>query len=330
MKRKGNINIITDGDVIVTGKTNAGNNLDTVVEQISEDILDLKSQLKWTHKYGAVGSGSGGGSKTDWSVVATLDGQTIGQGNTISLSNGASAYRLRIAVSGGSTSYYVIYSYNNIERTVELSAANKWRLDTSISLPNNGVISIEVTDNVQIKTSYAQYIAIPFSFSGLELIKDASHGSSPYASDDIYIETASAEGLYARLDYEISVNAECNYTWSFLNETPISGDITNKNGYIVFQIPDKYISDEYANSYNITLTIKITPENQNTQTIVKNVTFNLIPAKIYMKLTPQVGLIYDEEISGEDAYAYSINREIAFYCRVYQGTNQSRPCTIEY
>lgn len=49
-----------------------------------------------------------------------------------------------------------------------------------------------------------------------------------------------------------------------------------------------------------------------------------------MKLTPQVGLIYDEEISEEEAYKYSINREIAFNCRVYQGTNQSRACTIKY
>lgn len=46
MKRKGNINVITDSDVIVTGASNAGNNLDTVVEDMSKDILDLKSQLK--------------------------------------------------------------------------------------------------------------------------------------------------------------------------------------------------------------------------------------------------------------------------------------------
>ncbi len=46
MKRKGNINVITDDDIIVTGVSNAGNNLNTVVEQFSEDIKDLKSQLK--------------------------------------------------------------------------------------------------------------------------------------------------------------------------------------------------------------------------------------------------------------------------------------------
>jgi hypothetical protein len=46
MKRKGNINVISDCDVIVTGTTNAGNNLNTVLEDISEDVLDIKSQLK--------------------------------------------------------------------------------------------------------------------------------------------------------------------------------------------------------------------------------------------------------------------------------------------
>lgn len=330
MKRKGNINIITDGDIIVTGKSNAGNNLDTVVEKLSEDIYDLKSQLKWTHKYGAVGSGSGGGSTTKWSVIATLDGQNINAGNTISLSNGVSTYPLKIAVSGGSASYYVTYSYAGTQKQVELSAENKWRLDTTIALSTNGVVSIEVTDNVQVKTVYATYVVFPFSFSDLKLVRNVDHGLTPYASNDIYIETAAVEGLYVKLDYEITVNAECTYSWAFLNEEPVTGEITNKDGYIIFQIPEKYITDEYANSYNVNLTLRITPENQNTQVITKTVTFNLIPAKIYMKLTPQVGLVYDEEISEDDAYKYSINREIAFDCRVYQGTNQSRACTIRY
>lgn len=64
MKRKNGQNIITDRDITVTGSSNLGNSLNTVIEEFSEDIYDLKSQLKWTHKYGAVGSGYGGGGGT--------------------------------------------------------------------------------------------------------------------------------------------------------------------------------------------------------------------------------------------------------------------------
>jgi hypothetical protein len=46
MKRKDGQNIITDCDVTVTGPSNLGNSLNTVIEEFSEDIHDLKSQLK--------------------------------------------------------------------------------------------------------------------------------------------------------------------------------------------------------------------------------------------------------------------------------------------
>lgn len=330
MKRKGNINIITDSDVIVTGNSNAGNNLDTVVENMSKDILDLKSQLKWTHKYGAVGGGGGSSSSTKWNLVATLDGQTIGEGNVISLSKGASTYSLKIAISGGSASYSVTYTYGGISRSIQLNAENRWKLDTTVQLSANGTVSVEVTDNIQIKNVFATYIVSSFKLGELQLVRSAEYGLKQYASNDIYIELAAVEGLYVKLDYEISVNAECTYEWNFLDEEPVTGEITNKNGYIIFQIPEKYLAEEYANAYNVDLTVKITPDNQSTQIIKKSIVFNLIPGRIYLKVEPQTGLVYDTEQSGDDYYKYSINREIGFNCRVYQGTNQSRACTIVY
>lgn len=329
MKRKGNINVITDDDIIVTGVSNAGNNLNTVVEQFSEDIKDLKSQLKWTHKYGAVGSGSGGSSSTKWSIIAKLDGQTISDGNTISLSNGANSYNLVVAISGGSSSYSVTYTYGNTTRSTELSSENKWRLDTSIQLDTNGVISVEVTDNIQIKTANAIYVAVPYTFSELTCVRSQEKGMEEYSGDDIFISTAATDGLYVKMDYDIAVDAEWTYTWKFLN-TEYEKDATEvlgKNGYIVFQIPETYLSNEYANSYSVILEIKITAKNQSTVTIIKSKTFNLIPSTLYMKLSPQEGFVYDKQIES-DYYEYSINRDIAFDCRVYMGGNQSRDCGI--
>ena len=76
-----------------------------------------------------------------------------------------------------------------------------------------------------------------------------------------------------------------------MDEAPTIGTIETKTGYIVFKIPENYITDASANAYNVVLTIRITPENQNTRIIEKTVTFNLIPTQIYMKLSPQVGLV---------------------------------------
>ena len=330
MKRKGGQNIITDRDVTVTGNSNLGNSLDSVIEQHSEDILDLKSQLKWTHKYGAVGSGSGGSGPSKWTVVATLDGQTIENGNIISLSNGVSNYVLRIAVSGGSDTYNATYSYGNASYSVELNTSNRWRADLTIPLSANGVVSVEVTDNILIKNVYATYIVTPYQFSDLQLCRSEEvHNLINYDNSNLFINQVAEEGLYIKCDYDITVNAQCSYTWKFLNDTK-SGVIDDKTGSIIYNVGDVLeFTNENANVYNVELTISISPENQSALTITKQVVFNLIPNNLYLQLTPQSGTVYDQEIVDiENIYQYSINREIGFNVKVYNNINNNRDVDI--
>lgn len=331
MKRKNGQNIITDCDVTVTGPSNLGNSLDTVIEGFSEDIHDLKSQLKWTHKYGAVGSGSGGGGGSlKWSIVATLDGQTIQDDKIISLSKGANNYSLKIAVSGGSDTYYATYSYGGVSYSTELSSANRWRADLVVPLSSNGIVSIEVTDNIVIKNVYSSYIVVPYEFSDIKLCRNfEQHSSSEFASENIFISQASEEGFYARFGYDIVVNAEVSYTWRFLNDVK-RGEIIDKKGYIYYNIADVLeIIEANANMYNIELTIEISPENQPSRIIQKSIVFNLIPNSLYLQLTPQTGLVYDSINSDlESTYQYSINREIGFLAKIYNGINNNRDVDI--
>lgn len=330
MKRKDGQNIITDCDVTVTGPSNLGNSLDTVIEEFSEDIHDLKSQLKWTHKYGAVGSGVGGGGSTKWSIVATLDGQTIENEKVISLSKGVNTYNLRIAISGGSESYHITYSYGNVSYTIELSSVNNWKTNLAIPLNSNGIISIEATDNLLIKTVYSSYIVTPYDFSDIQLCRNSEiHDLIPYESNNIFVNQAAREELYARFDYDITVNATCTYTWKFL-DTIESGEILDKKGYKAFNIGSVLeLVEANANIYNIELTIEVQPENQSSHTIKKTTTFNLIPDNLYLQLTPQTGLIYDQiEEDTESVYQYSINREIGFTAKVYNGLNIGRSASI--
>ena len=331
MKRKDGQNIITDCDVTVTGPSNLGNSLNTVIEEFSEDIHDLKSQLKWTHKYGAVGSGvGGGGGSTKWSIVATLDGQTIENGKVISLSKGVNTYNLRIAISGGSESYHVTYSYGNVSYTIDLSSANNWKTNLSIPLNTNGIVSIEATDNLLIKTVYSSYIVVPYEFTEIQLCRDSEvHDLIPYESNNIFINQAAEESLYAKFDYDITVNATCTYTWKFLDIVE-TGEILDKKGYKAFNIGNVLeITEANANAYNIELTIEVQPENQSSHTIRKTTTFNLIPNNLYLQLTPQTGLIYNEIQQDLDSiYQYSINRDIGFTAKVYNGLNTSRDVNI--
>lgn len=331
MKRKNGQNIITDCDVTVTGPSNLGNSLDTVIEGFSEDIYDLKSQLKWTHKYGAVGSGSGGGGgSTKWTIAATLDGQTIENGNTISLSNGVNNYSLKIAVSGGSETYHATYSYGGVSYSVELSSANRWRADLTIPLNSNGIVSIEVTDNILIKNIYSSYVVVPYEFSDIQLCRNSEqHSLINYDNTNIFINTAAEEGLYAKFNYDITVNAECTYTWRFLNDVK-TGTLTDKKGYIAYNIADVLeLVDANANSYNVELVIEISPENQSSKVIEKSIVFNLIPNNLYLQLAPQNGLVYDAINPDLDAiYQYSINREIGFIAKVYNGINNNRDIDI--
>ena len=60
MKLNGNTNIITDNDIVTTGK-HIGSNLNTVIENIEDDITQLKGNMKFIYANGSVGGGGGGG-----------------------------------------------------------------------------------------------------------------------------------------------------------------------------------------------------------------------------------------------------------------------------
>jgi len=65
LKYNNTTNLITTDDIIVTSSVSElGENLSDILESQSNDIAQLKSNVKWIAKYGGVGgggSGSGGG-----------------------------------------------------------------------------------------------------------------------------------------------------------------------------------------------------------------------------------------------------------------------------
>ena len=208
MKLNGKTNIITDNDIVTTGR-NAGSNLNTVIENIEDDVTKLKRNLKFVYEHGSVGGGGGSGSGVGkWAITATLGGKTISNGNIISLTPGETSYTLVISISGGSGDYNVLYSYGKSEYTVKLNADNNWRHSIPLILTDNGTISIEATDNILVKNVYADYITNPYSFGDLKIVNEKWE---EYPTSDIFIEDAIINGLGISCTYNIAINAKTTY-----------------------------------------------------------------------------------------------------------------------
>lgn len=331
MKLNGNKNIILDTDITITDPTNFGDSLSEVLNKQQNDINTLKSNVKWIYKYGGVGSGSGGSGANKWAIVATLDGKAIQNGNNISLDSEISTYILDIRISGATTSFYVEYSYGNVSRTTTLSAENGWREKITVNLTDNGHVAINASDGSLIKSVEANYITTPYVFSDIKFYKSDLKSVWSSSSGDIFMETAVLEGLLLGCDYSFAIQAQTNYKWEF-NNNVVEGTISDKTGLIYIEVPNEILSDAInAGLYSAKLTINITPEGQTELVITKNVSFNLIPESLYLKISPANGgeVIYDS-VQESDFYMYSVNKNIGFNCKAYKGSNDNMPCTISY
>ena len=333
MKLNGNKNIILDTDVTITDPNCIGDSLSEVLQKQQTDIEQLKSNVKWIYKYGGVGSGSGGGGGAGkWSIVATLDGKAIQNGNTISLDTNTSSYTLDIRISGATNSFYVEYGYGNISRSITLSAENGWREKIVIDLTTNGHISISASDGSVIKSVEADYITTPYIFSDITYYKSDLTSIWSSASKDIFMETAVIDGLYIGVDYTFAIKAQVSYKWEFLGEF-FEGVIENSTGKIYIKVPDEILSSgDNAGLYSVKLIINVTPEGQTNIVIDKSDSFNLIPGSLYLKIAPSNSgeLIYNEVQEGDEFYKYSVNKTIGFNCKAYKGTNDNMSCTISF
>lgn len=343
MKLNGKTNVITDRDITITEGSHLGENLSDVIDSQQKDIDRLRSNVKWLYKYGGVGSGkggSGGGSST-WALYVSMGGKLVDNDNTISLDPNASSYTIEIRITGGTSAYSVSYSYGTVSRTITLDASNNWTSIITTALSSNGIISVTATDNIDIKTKYANYIVRPYQFSDIKAMQGYINENgelklgNAYTSNDIFIEKALDSGLLLVCDYSIAVSAETNYIWSF-NGTPLEPVIIdNRSGSIVYEIVKKGDVENWsvddAGSFNTQLTISITPDRDLESIITKTYSFNLMPESLYLRILPanEGELFYDEK-QESDFYAYKVNQRISFNVKTYKGSNLNRTITYKY
>lgn len=335
MKLKGK-NIITDNDVTLTG-THLGETLDVVLNKQQIEIDSLKGNVKWLYQNGGVGGkgGSGGGNSDNWSIYATLDNTQLKSNNIIL--NGLGIYNLVVKINkpgGGNFKCDVQYkNENGVQNppSTYLNIDNVFTTHYNIQLGINDTINVTITDeNGETKQVNAMYIVNPYDFS----IKYTKNNGQEYFSEDndIFMEDIVENGLGIKINYSIGIKATVQYKYSKFDGTTtdfIPLDFVQGSGESpLLKIAEDafYADSSNAGYYTSHVIIEITPENQQPITIEKQLSCNLIPRNLYLKIKTSTGFIYRDE-SEQNPYQFSPGN-ITFYLQPYQGVNLNRKYTL--
>lgn len=147
------------------------------------------------------------------------------------------------------------------------------------------------------------------------------NNSGASIEDEIFVSTAQSDGINIKLAYDIAINATVSYSYVFNNGTAVTGEITDKDGNIVFPVDSTLFDESNAGFYTATIAVSVKPENQSTITENLSISFSLVPEDLYLLVMPEEGEVYT--IQQTDGSLYDPGY-ITFKYRVYQGANRSR------
>lgn len=344
-------NIILDSDVTVTESSSS---LSEVLKSHSNDLEKLKSNVKWLYKYGGVGSGSGsgGGSSTSkWYALINVNGisyqvnsEETKTGNLIV--NGSGKYPISVQIIRPQGSAFSIsVSYFNGTNTTKfnsiLDVNNAWTISEDILLGGNSTISVTITDGEYTAIMNIDYISTPYIFK-FELCNE--DGSQIYNNDsDVFINDIGKSGLKAKLTYDIGVDVEEDTEGNKVGITytivDILGNSSDKKvldlsqgntGYVLFDLVDDFnflLNDDNAASYTYYLNLSIVTKDGGISSQENyQLSFNLIPSNLYLKIVPDTGTIYKTEQS-DPQYIYYTGPK-SFSITPFFGNNQGRMVTV--
>lgn len=326
MRLNNNDRIITDSDILMS---DGQKSLSDVIDSVQEDISKLSSNVKWIYKYGGVGSGTGGGggSSQSFSIFAQLNNIQLKDQQIVLSGKGNYPLSIRINNPNG-MSYNVQYTYTTVSSTGNtvtvsqtqiLSIDNNYQFNTVLNLNNNATLSITATNGNDTKQVMCDYVTTSYDFT-----TSVVDNNGTLLNNEIFIETAKANGVNVKLSYVISVSATISYKYTFNGKTT-EGQITDKTNSILFPVDPELFADENTGLYSGQFTINILPEGQ--EQIVQEYTqsFSLIPSNLYLLIIPQTGVIYNQET--EDPYLFTPGY-ITFDYRVYEGISQNRTYNV--
>lgn len=342
-------NIILDSDVTVAESSNS---LSEVLKSYSNDLEKLKSNVKWLYKYGGVGSGGSGGSATTqkWYSIIDINGTSyqaaasdtgeIATGNLIVNGSGLYPISLQIIRPQGSSFSATVSWFNGSATTTKrytLNADNSWTINDTILIGGNNTISVKITDGEYTAILNVSYISTPYIFQ-LDLC-DSTGSSTKQSGSDIFISDVISEGLRAKLSYDIGIDVEedneGNKVGVTYTITDILGNVKEKatldlsqgnKGSILLNLLDDssfLTSDDNAATYTYYLSLTVVTKGGGTSSTQDfQLSFNLIPSNLYLKVIPDYGTIYKSEQS-DPQYIYYTGPK-SFSITPFFGNNQGR------
>ena len=146
MRYNGN-KIITDKDILFTSSKNQLTTLGETLENQQAQIDDLKSNIKWMYKYGALGGGTGGngggGTSSSFKVLVYKGTEVVKSGTTLFYKS-AGSYPISVKIlMGGSSQYKVEINYNGASSTpIYVGAEDDFTANKTVQFPENGTLTI--------------------------------------------------------------------------------------------------------------------------------------------------------------------------------------------
>lgn len=349
-------NIITDGDVIITSPSKIGKTLDEVLDEQQSDIDRLKSNVKYIYAYGGVGgSGSGGGSgSTDKpvSILVTLNGVAVNNGDSAIILDGRGKYKLYVKASNaGGKNLFMGYTTNGSTVTDEmmfytLNGDNKYKIEIEIELNENGVFNIALSDDEGNNIGYytQEYIVDSDIFNVTLNYIDINGDTKQYTSEpyECFVTDSNRKNRYFKIDYSIflpeysEVNIKCEidgvgviYEGNENKIIPLEGDDCE-----VFIDGEPILKNEHMGTYSLkaTLTYKIVGKEV---VRTRNFLFSIVPSELYINVRTSGDVLYDdiemlkEDIkNGKDGIPHkyiSQGSSLIMYCKVFEGVMSSMP-----
>jgi len=355
-----NGNIVFDDDITMTGTNKAfGKDLHSAMENLWSRTAKLENYLKWIYKYGGVGgTGGGGETATSYTVYAELNHRKVVEDPTAFINLGSSGtFPLLIKISKpGGASYKVNCTFtdntgsiiNTINETLNLD--NSYTLERVVNISKNGVLNIKVTDSIYNETTplSTRYITDPYRFTG-----DLINNSGRAYSNEIFTSDILSNGLYLRLNYQISVATEVSYklkvttpklTFNSEGFTAMEDLIvsnTEEGDYIIDIIQflrkfDYGLTESNSGNYSISVELqtKIVGDLEtNSYTPLKTpISFTIVPKTLYLLVQSTSGTLYQVEqepdsVSTDDLFSPG---SITFKVKPYFENVIGKSCTIDY
>lgn len=289
-------------------------NEETLISQVNkntDDITQLKSNVKWIYQYGGVG-GSGGGTTQSWSIYATLDNQVLKNNGQVILDtedkNGNKIkHNLTVSISKPNGLTYTLKTIKFYDGTElytkiinkKLSPGNYEYVFNNININGNGtdknslVIEVDCDDDPDPKTLTCSTICNPFSASST--FQEYKNGTYKTIGnkDSIYVSTIN--NLYLTINYTLYVSSDSIVKLIFNNTNlqfknyPTNGQylISDRTGTIRFEIDEDTFNDSrYYGINNINMYIEIDDGSDNPKKIDISTSCTLIPNGLFLRISP--------------------------------------------